>query len=133
MQYKDYYAIIGVDHKAPADEIKKSYRRLARKYHPDVSKEPDAEERFKELNEAYEVLRPGKASGIRSTQNMGAFGRDGSFSPPPGWGVCFHFSQGILPAPMPNISAISLKTFLANVARPIEPIHEAVPRISYAR
>lgn len=95
MQYKDYYAIMGVDHKAPADEIKKSYRRLARKYHPDVSKEPDAEERFKELNEAYEVLRdPEKRAEYDQLKNMGAFGRDGSFSPPPGWESASHFSQG---------------------------------------
>ncbi len=57
MAFKDYYKILGVDRDADADSIRKAYRRLARKYHPDVSKEPDAEERFKELQEAYEVLR----------------------------------------------------------------------------
>jgi curved DNA-binding protein len=57
MAYKDYYQILGVKRDADADSIRQAYRRLARKYHPDVSKETDAEERFKELQEAYEVLR----------------------------------------------------------------------------
>ena len=57
MRYKDYYAVMGVERDAAQDEIKRAYRKLARKYHPDVSKEPDAEARFKELGEAYEVLK----------------------------------------------------------------------------
>lgn len=56
MEYKDYYKVLGVERSADADAIKKAYRRAARKYHPDVSKEKDAEARFKEVNEAYEVL-----------------------------------------------------------------------------
>lgn len=56
MEYKDYYKIMGVDSKATPEEIKRCYRKLARKYHPDVSKEPGAEEKFKELGEAYDVL-----------------------------------------------------------------------------
>jgi curved DNA-binding protein len=55
--FRDYYDILGVDRNASPDEIKREYRKLARKHHPDVSKEPDAEDRFKEISEAYEVLR----------------------------------------------------------------------------
>ena len=57
MQYKDYYSILGVDRAASADDIKRAYRKLARKYHPDVTEEADGEERFKEVQEAYEVLK----------------------------------------------------------------------------
>ena len=57
MEFKDYYKIMGVERDATQDQIKRAYRKLARKYHPDVSKESDAEERFKEVGEAYEVLK----------------------------------------------------------------------------
>lgn len=56
MQFKDYYQTLGVARDASAEEIKKAFRRLARKYHPDVSKEKDAEARMKEVNEAWNVL-----------------------------------------------------------------------------
>ena len=57
MQFKDYYKTLGVDKEATQDQIKQAYRRLARKYHPDVSQEVDAEERFKAVGEANEVLK----------------------------------------------------------------------------
>ena len=57
MEFKDYYKILGVARTASADELKRAYRKLARQYHPDVSKEADAETRFKEMKEAYEVLK----------------------------------------------------------------------------
>ena len=84
MQFKDYYETLGVEPGAGEAEIKTAYRRLARKYHPDVSKEAAAEERFKELSEAYEVLRDAdkRATYDRLGSNWQA-GQD--FRPPPGW------------------------------------------------
>jgi len=84
MQYKDYYKILGVGRDADADQIKAAYRKLARKYHPDVSKEADAEARFKEVNEAYEVLRDPDKRG--DYDRLGSNWRAGQeFRPPPGW------------------------------------------------
>ncbi len=84
MRYKDYYAVMGVPRTASAEEIKRAYRKLAHKYHPDVSKEKGAEERFKELGEAYEVLRdPEKRAAY---DQLGPNWRaDQDFTPPPGW------------------------------------------------
>jgi len=84
MEYKDYYKIMGVARDATPDEIKKAHRKLARKYHPDVSKEKNAEARFKELAEAYEVLRdPEKRAAY---DRLGANWQAGQeFRPPPGW------------------------------------------------
>ncbi|MBL8250639.1 MAG: DnaJ domain-containing protein [Candidatus Competibacter sp.] len=84
MKYRDYYQILGIDRKASSDDIKKAYRRLARKYHPDVSKESGAEERFKEVSEAYEVLRdPAKRAAYDQLGNNWQAGQE--FRPPPGW------------------------------------------------
>ena len=84
MQFKDYYETLGVARGADADELKRAYRKLARKYHPDVSKEKNAEEKFKEVQEAYEVL---KDSDKRAAYDQ--LGRDyrpgQQFRPPPGW------------------------------------------------
>ncbi len=83
MKYKDYYKTMGVDRKASPEEIKKTYRKLARKYHPDVSKEPGAEEKFKEVSEAYETLHdPEKRAAY---DQLGSFQPGQDFRPPPGW------------------------------------------------
>lgn len=84
MEYKDYYKILGVERDASEAQIKKAYRRLARKYHPDVSKEPNAEKRFKELGEANEVLKD--AQKRQSYDQLGANWKAGQdFRPPPSW------------------------------------------------
>ncbi|HEY9033949.1 MAG TPA: DnaJ C-terminal domain-containing protein [Pseudomonadales bacterium] len=86
MEFKDYYAILGVDSKAGADEIKKAYRKLARKYHPDVSKEADAEDKFKEVSEAYEVLHDtDKRAEYDQLRQYGGRQQGAGFEPPPGW------------------------------------------------
>src|SRR5688572_24586483 len=91
--YKDYYQIIGVARDASQDEIKRAYRRLARKFHPDVSKEANAEDKFKEVQEAYEVLKdPEKRAAY---DQLGSNWRQGQqFTPPPDWGNGFEFSFG---------------------------------------
>lgn len=84
MKYRDYYQILGVARDASAEDIKKAYRRLARKYHPDVSKEAGAEEHFKEVAEAYEVLRDSEKRA--AYDQLGHNWRAGQeFRPPPGW------------------------------------------------
>ncbi len=84
MEYQDYYKTLGVSRDASDDEIKKKYRRLARKYHPDVSKEKDAEEKFKQVKEAYEVLKDKEKR--KAYDQFGSNWKQGQgFEPPPGW------------------------------------------------
>lgn len=84
MEYRDYYKVLGVDKNASAENIKKQYRRLARQYHPDVSKEKNAEEKFKEVQEAYEVLKdPAKRNAYDQISSQSH--RKADFTPPPGW------------------------------------------------
>lgn len=91
MEFKDYYKILGLERTAVQKEIKRAYRKLARKYHPDVSKEKDAEERFKEVGEAYEVLKdPEKRAAY---DHLGTnYQADQEFHPPPNWDSGFEFS-----------------------------------------
>jgi len=92
VEFKDYYQTLGVARDAPADEIRKAFRKLARKFHPDVSKEADAEARMKEVNEAYAVLSdPEKRAAY---DQLGRNLRPGEeFRPPPDWDVGFEFSH----------------------------------------
>jgi curved DNA-binding protein len=91
MEFKDYYKVMGVPRDATEAQIKQAYRKLARKYHPDVSKEKDAEARFKEVGEAYEVLKsPEKRAAYDQLGQGPSSGQD--FRPPPDWGAGFEFS-----------------------------------------
>ncbi len=91
MKFKDYYETFGLPREATQDEIKRAYRKLARKYHPDVSKAADAEARFKELGEAYAVLKdPEKRAAYDQMGSQWKAGQD--FQPPPGWDEGFEFS-----------------------------------------
>ncbi len=93
MKYKDYYKILGVSRDATQEEIQRAYRKLARKYHPDVNKSADAEEKFKEINEAYEVLRdPEKRKKYDQLGTSWEHGQD--FSPPPGWDFHVEYEEG---------------------------------------
>ena len=91
MEFRDYYEVLGIHRDATQDDIRKAYRTLARKYHPDVSDESDAEEKFKEVGEAYEVLKdPEKRTAYNQLGENWKTGQD--FQPPPGWDAGFEFS-----------------------------------------
>jgi curved DNA-binding protein len=93
MQYRDYYEILGLTRSADADEVKRAYRKLARKFHPDVSKEKNAEDKFKEVQEAYEVLRDSDKRA--AYDQLGRDFRNGQqFRPPPDWSQRFGSTGG---------------------------------------
>jgi curved DNA-binding protein len=107
MKYKDYYATLGVARGASDADIKKAYRKLAHKYHPDVSKDPKGEEKFKELAEAYETLKdPEKRAAY---DQLGAHGTGEDFRPPPDWSR--HFG-----AAPPGAEDIDLADLFAGLA-----------------
>ncbi len=111
MQFKDYYQILGVDKQASTDDIKKAYRKLARKYHPDVSKETDAEARMRELNEARDVLTdPEKRAAYDQLGQGYRAGED--FQPPPDWGA--YQSQGFDTGPQ-GFSGADFSDFFENL------------------
>lgn len=89
MKFKDYYETLGVARDASADDIKLAYRKLARKFHPDVSKEPDAEARFKEVGEAYEVLKDPEKRAAYDAIGQRSGGEE--FKPPPDWDNAYEF------------------------------------------
>lgn len=110
MEYKDYYKILGIQKTATAEEIKKAYRKLARKYHPDVSKEKDAEKHMKEVNEANAVLS--------DTEKRAAYDQLGSryqggqeFQPPPDWNAGFEYAGN----GMPGGDSADFSDFFANL------------------
>ena len=91
MEFKDYYKVLGVERSANADVIKKAFRRLARKHHPDINPAPDSAARMQDLNEAYEVLRDDERRAAYDHVGQGAQGGQ-PFHPPPGWNSGFEFS-----------------------------------------
>jgi curved DNA-binding protein len=115
MKYKDYYKILSVERSASEDDIKKAYRKLARKFHPDVSKEKDAEEKFKEVSEAYEVLKD--ADKRKAYDTMGSYQPGQEFRPPPDWERQFRGGAGGGLGGFEDIGEADLFDFLSGLGR----------------
>jgi curved DNA-binding protein len=104
MEFKDYYKALEIERTASPDEVRKAYRKLARKYHPDVSKEADAQARMRDINEANDVLRDkdkrAAYDALADRVARGGHPGEGNFQPPPGWdeGFEFHRAPGQGPA-----------------------------------
>ena len=112
MKYKDYYAILGVQHTASDDDIKKAYRKLARKYHPDVSKDPKGEEKFKDLAEAYQTLKDSDKRAAYDRLGQHQSGED--FEPSRDWGKEFNtqFNDG-----QSSFEGVDISDLFASFAR----------------
>ncbi|MFZ4539109.1 DnaJ C-terminal domain-containing protein [Propionivibrio sp.] len=111
MEFKDYYKILGVSRDETAENIKKAFRKLARKYHPDVSKEPDAEVRMKEINEAYTVLSDPEKRAAYDQLGRG-YQPGQEFRPPPDWDAGFEFSgHGFSPGEAADFSDFFAELF----------------------
>lgn len=94
MDFKDYYKALGVAPDASADEVKRAFRKNARKYHPDINTDADTEAKFKDINEAYEVLKdPEKRAAYDQLRN-GPPPNEGQYQPPPEWDAGYRFSEG---------------------------------------
>ncbi len=115
MEFKDYYTTLGVERSAKQDEIKRAYRKLARKFHPDVSKEPHAESRFKEVAEAHEALiDPERRAAYDEISQRHARGE--AFEPPPGWDSGFEFSgRGAGPHPQSQGREADFSAFFESI------------------
>ncbi len=111
MRYKDYYRVLDVPRDASAEDIRRAYRRLARRYHPDVSQEIEAEERFKEINEAHEVL--GDPAKRAAYDLLGDYRPGQDFQPPPEWDRRFH-TGGIDPR---DLGDVDISDLLSRVFR----------------
>ncbi len=110
MQFQDYYAALGVERDATLDQIKRAFRKLARRYHPDVSKEPDAETRFKEVAEAYKALKdPERRAAYDELARDRRRGEN--FAPPPDWDSGFAFRGGAHDDPGEDFSAFFSSLF----------------------
>ncbi len=98
MEFKDYYKALGIERTASEEEVRKAYRKLARQYHPDVSKEADAQARMRDINEANDVLRDkdkrAAYDALAERVALGDHPGEGNFQPPPGWDEGFEFHRG---------------------------------------
>ena len=112
MKYKDYYGILGVERAASEDDIKKAYRKLARKYHPDVSKDPKGEDKFKDLAEAYQTLKDAEKRAAYDRLGQHRSGED--FEPSRDWGKEFNtqFNDG-----QSSFEGVDLSDLFASLSR----------------
>ncbi|MEE9411877.1 MAG: DnaJ C-terminal domain-containing protein [Methylococcales bacterium] len=115
MEHKDYYKILGIKHFTSQDDLKRAYRKLAHKFHPDVSKERDADEKFKELNEAYEVIRdPEKREAHDLNNPNGQTGPD-DFQPPSDWERSFGYQNRNYKQDNTQVNTVGLSSFFKGV------------------